>query len=283
MEKSDSRSSCFEADEAPAIFRQAMVKRLLKRILLGVGLYYKVNAYRFRHDRRSPSQQAFYAGLINKSDLVFDVGANVGQRSEIFSRLAAQVVAFEPQAECVKHLKSRFMFRRNVEIVQVALSEAEGEALLYESSAHDLSSMSPTFIENFGRKVFKETWDRKVPVQTRTLDQMIDLYGLPRFIKIDVEGWELSVLKGLSQPVPFLSFEFTPLIIDEAKKCVTRLNEVSADYLYDYCLGEKLDFVLPEHVDYETFSRDVLPQLQGAASFGDIYAIMKSDLGGRPS
>jgi len=254
-----------------------MMKRFLKGILLGLGLYYKVNAIRFRHDQRSPAQQAFYAGLINKSDLIFDVGANVGQRSEIFSRLAAKVVAFEPQAECVKHLKSRFMFTPNVEIVQVALSEAEGEAVLYESSDQALSSLSPKFIEDFGHKVFQETWDRKVTVRTGTVDRMIDTYGLPRFIKIDVEGWELSVLKGLSRPVPLLSFEFTPLLIDEAKKCVARLNEISGDYLFDYCLGEKLDFVLPEHVNYETFSLEVLPQLQSAASFGDIYAIMKSD------
>lgn len=254
-----------------------MVKRFLKRILLAVGLYYKVNSLRFRNDQRSASQKAFYARLIGRSDLVFDVGANVGQRSEIFSRLAARVVAFEPQAECVKHLKSRFRFKRNVEIVQIALSEAEGEAVLYESSSHDLSSMSPNFIENFGRKVFSETWDRKVTVRTGTIDQMIEIYGMPRFVKIDVEGWELSVLKGLSRPVPFLSFEFTPLIIDEAKKCVARLNEISADYLYDYCLGENLEFVLPTHVDYQTFSRDVLPQLERSGTFGDIYAIMKSD------
>jgi len=62
------------------------------------------------------------------------------------------------------------------------------------------------------------------------------------------------------------------------EKCLSRLNEISADFLYDYCLGENLDFVLPEHADYETFLRGVLPQLERAASFGDIYAIMKSDL-----
>lgn len=258
------------------IFRRAMVKGFLKEILLGVGLYYKVNSYRFRHDQRSALQQAFYAGLIGKADIVFDVGANVGQRSEIFSQLAARVVAFEPQAECVRHLKSRFMFKRNVEIVQIAISEVEGEALLYESSAHTVSSMSPKYIETVGKQVFRdETWDRGVVVQTGTLDQMIERYGRPRFIKIDVEGFELSVLKGLSQAVPFVSFEFTPMAIDEAKKCVDRLHEISGDYLFDYCLGEDLDFVLPEHADFDTFSRKVLPELQHAGSFGDIYAIMR--------
>lgn len=256
-----------------------MLKTSLKELLLDVGLYYKINGYRFRHDQRNISQIAFYSRIIGRDDLVFDVGANVGQRAAIFSDLARTVVAFEPTAECVRHLRSRFRFQRNVEIQPVALSEAEGEAIIYQSSAHTVSSMSPAFIENVGKKVFKdETWDGKVAVKTRTLDQMIDLYGLPRFIKIDVEGFELSVLKGLSRSVPILSFEFIPIAIDEAKQCLEKLNEISADYLYDYCLGENLDFVLREHVDYQTFSRDVLPELERAASFGDIYAILKSDL-----
>ena len=250
------------------------MKRFLKEILLGLGLYYKVNSFRFRHDQRSALQQAFYEGLISKADIVFDVGANVGQRSEIFSQLASRVVAFEPQAECVRHLKSRFRFKQNVTIEQLALSETTGEAVIYESSAHTVSSMSPKYIETVGKQVFRdETWDRGVVVQTGTLDQMIERYGRPRFIKIDVEGFELSVLKGLSQAVPFVSFEFTPMVIDEAQKCVDRLHEISGDYLFDYCLGEDLNFLLPEHADYETFLRQVVPELERAGNFGDIYAI----------
>ena len=254
------------------------MKRLLKEALLDVGLYYGINDVRFRNNQRDTSQRAFYSTIIGPTDIVFDVGANVGQRSRIFSELARLVVAFEPQAECLRHLRSRFKFKRNIEIQPVALGETQGEAVLFQSSSHTVSSMSPGFIETVGKKVFKdETWKDKVTIQTSTLDQMIDLYGLPRFVKIDVEGYELQVLNGLTRPVPFLSFEFIPLAMDEVRKCLARLNEISADYLYDYCLGEDLDFVFPEHVGYETFRRDVLPQIERSASFGDIYAIIKTD------
>ena len=43
----------------------------------------------------------------------------------------------------------------------------------------------------------------------------------------------------------------------------------------DYCLGEDLEFVLPAHVNYETFVNEVIPNLETAATFGDIYAILK--------
>jgi len=254
------------------------MKALLKNLLLKAGVYYKINELRFRHNQRDVSQKAFYATIIGNDDLVFDVGANVGQRSAIFSRLAKMVVAFEPQPQCVKHLKSRFKFKSNVKIEPIALSAKEGEAIIYQSSSHDLSSMSPEFIQNVAKELFsQETWDETITIPTRTLDQMIASYGVPRFIKIDVEGFELSVLNGLNCPVHMLSFEFTPLTVTEAKRCVERLHDISANYLYNYCLGEELDFVLPDHVDYKTFSQNVLPDLEEAPSFGDIYAVMKSN------
>jgi FkbM family methyltransferase len=261
-----------------------MLKKALKELLLDLGLYYKINDFRLRHDRRNVSQKAFYATIIGNVDLVFDVGANVGQRAAIFSDLSRLVIAFEPQAECIRHLRSRFRFKSNVTIQSIALSETEGEAIIYESSANTVSSMSPEFIESVGKRIFKdETWDRKITVKTSTLDRMIDLHGMPRFIKIDVEGFELSVLNGLSRPVPLLSFEFIPLAMDEVKKCLARLNQISADYLYNYCLGENLDFRLSEHVDYETFLRDVLTELESADTFGDIYAIIKPNSGQSPA
>ena len=248
----------------------------MKEMLLDAGLYYKVNEIRFRNDDRSRLQKVFYSKLIQKSDVVFDVGANVGQRTAIFSDLACLVVAFEPQAECVRHLKSRFRFKRNVEIQPIALSDSEGEAVIYQSSSNTISSMSEKFVKTVGKTVFAdENWDKSITIRTRTLDQMIALYGMPALIKIDVEGFEINVLRGLSRPAPFLSFEFIPLAMDEVKKCLARLHEISGDYLFDYCLGEDLDFVSPAHVNYETFVKDVVPKLETAASFGDIYAILK--------
>jgi hypothetical protein len=136
--------------------------------------------------------------------------------------------------------------------------------------------MSEEFVNTVGKTVFADAkWDRQISIKTSTLDQMIARYGMPGFIKIDVEGFELNVLRGLSQPAPFLSFEFIPLAMDEVKKCLARLQEISADYLYDYCLGEDLDFVLPAHVNYDTFVNEVIPKLETAATFGDIYAILK--------
>ncbi len=255
-----------------------MLKKSLKEVLLKTGLYYRMKDYRFRNAEwgglRDQSQKSFYATLIGSQDVVFDVGANVGQRTQIFSELCRRVVAVEPQAECLRHLRSRFMFSKNVLIERIALGDHEGEATIRESDSHTISSMSSKFIETVGKARFKESsWEREVKVEMKTLDQLIGKYGLPKFIKIDVEGFEAQVLAGLNSAVPYISFEFTPELMDEAEKCVARLNRISERYLYNYCMGEKLDFVLESHVTREEMSNRILPALAEQKNFGDVYAI----------
>jgi FkbM family methyltransferase len=251
------------------------LKTVIKESLLGLGLYHKVNQIRFRNDERNISQQRFYAKVIGKDDLVFDVGANVGQRSEIFAKLARKVVAVEPQPNCIRHLKSRFRFNRKVVIEEVAIGEHAGHAKMWQSNSSGISSMSRQFIETMGKGVFSDQkWDREIRVPIRTLDELVAIHGLPAFLKIDVEGYELLVLKGLSKPIPFISFEYAPELIDQARACADRINEISADYQFNYCLGENLEFVLAQNVEYKTFSAKTLDELSQLDTFGDVYAIL---------
>src|ERR1700741_4675894 len=132
------------------------IKNILRESLLDLGLYHKVNNLRFRNDARNKAQKEFYARVIKPGDLVFDVGANVGQRSEIFAQLAKTVVAIEPQPNCVRHLKSRFRFNRHVIIQEVALGDEPGAATMWQSNSSGISSMSRRFIDTMGSGVFRD-------------------------------------------------------------------------------------------------------------------------------
>jgi len=106
-----------------------------------------------------------------------------------------------------------------VSIESVALGDKEGESVMWQSSSHDISSMSRRFIETIGQGAFRDqSWNKEIMVATTTLDQLIARHGLPAFLKIDVEGFELHVLQDLSQPVPFISFEYAPELIDEHER-----------------------------------------------------------------
>jgi len=76
------------------------------------------------------------------------------------------------------------------------------------------------------------------------LEKLIASHGIPFYIKIDVEGHELNVLRGLKQPVPYLSFEINlPEFKEEGLECIRILAEIAVDgefnYVADYHEGMK--------------------------------------------
>ena len=154
----------------------------------------------------------FYAQFVSSGDLVFDVGANVGNRVNIFLKLEAEVVAIEPQDECIDLLKSLFGESEKLTIVQGVLGSSVGEAELMVSSANTLSTLSEEWVESVksSGRFSKFSWDSRKSVSMTTLDQLIQHHGSPALIKIDVEGFEHEVVAGLSEPVRNVSLEFTP-------------------------------------------------------------------------
>jgi hypothetical protein len=100
-----------------------------------------------------------------------------------------------------------------------------------------------------------------------TLDELIARYGRPAFCKIDVEGYELEAVRGLSQPIPALSFEYIAAAREIAIHCIGRLTELGP-YEFNYSPGEshRLQSVrwLPA-----VEMQDVLAQMDSGS--GDIY------------
>lgn len=213
----------------------------------------------------------FYRQFVTKGALVFDVGANIGNRAKVFARLGATVVAVEPQADCADFLDSAFRAVPNFRLVRKALGASVGRAELLVSEVDTLSSLSPEWVQSTkasGR--FRNcTWNRTEWVQVDTLDGLISEYGRPDFVKIDVEGFEDQVLAGLSAPVAALSMEFTPEFIAGTWRCIGHLGRIG-NFQYQLSLGESMTFSLSSWV-----TADELPKvLEGISptDFGDLYA-----------
>ena len=87
---------------------------------------------------------------------------------------------------------------------------------------------------------------------------------------VDVEGSELQVLKGLSQLIETISFEYHPCYVDAAVKCTIHLSSIAA-YRYNYCIGESPILSLPKWVTAEELC-DALTSIPDKTQYGDVYA-----------
>jgi len=255
------------------------MKEILKKILLKSGLYYPFLYIRFPAlKRQNKIQSAFYRQFTSEKSLVFDIGANMGQRTAVLKKTTASVIAIEPQIKCFEHLQIRFRRSKKVKLINAALDKTAGKGLLYEASSLTVSSMSEDFINTVGKSIFKEvSWGAQTTVKTLTLDMLVAEFGIPDFVKIDVEGYELNVLQGLSQAIPVISFEFIPSFMDNSIFCIEKLISLSASYKFNYTLGEELDFQLNENMEAKAFLAFAKENLYQAPNFGDIYAFYKQD------
>jgi FkbM family methyltransferase len=218
-------------------------------------------AQRRRRGRR------LYRQFLRPGSLCFDVGANVGERAAIFSSLGARVVAVEPQPACAEILRARGFV-----VEQVALGASPGTGTMRVASASTISSMSDGWIQRVqeSRRFDGYRWGDAIDVPLTTLDALIEKHGVPDFCKVDVEGYEPEVFAGLSQPLPAVSFEFTPEWTDAATAVVERLVSLGFQR-FNFSFGESLRLSGPWRD-----AASVLAELDRLRSdttvFGDVYA-----------
>ncbi len=215
----------------------------------------------------------FYAKFLPTNSLCFDVGAHIGNKTQALLLAQAKVVAIEPQEKLVKKLRKRFI--KDVTIVNKGISDKIDKKDFYISDATTLSTFSKEWTVKMKDSRFKiYHWKKnKNQIDTTTLDELITKYGIPFFIKIDVEGHEIEVLKGLSQIIPIVSFEFAiPEFYENLVTCLSILNQLNSNYQFNYINGEQNEFNLPNNLNYNEFIEHIKSDSFNKIGFGDIYA-----------
>jgi FkbM family methyltransferase len=224
---------------------------------------------------RRAAMERLYGQFVRPGDLAFDIGAHVGDRVAVFRGFGARVVAVEPQPALVKTLRLLYGRDRAVAIEPVAVGRKVG---VLEFKLNVDNPTVSTASEEFRRAADGapgwegQAWSRTIQVPARTLDALLTRYGMPAFIKIDVEGSEAEALAGLTRPSRALSFEFTTIQRDVAAACIERCARLGYTR-YNAALGECHALVYLHWVGAEEIAAwlHALPQ---SANSGDIYALL---------
>lgn len=215
----------------------------------------------------------FYAQFIAPSDLCFDVGAHVGNRVSAWLRLDARIVAIEPQPRCAALLQKWYGSNKSVTLVTSAIGAQAGAQTLYVSRDNPtVTTLSRNWIDEVQQvEGFADVrWQDEVTVDVTTLDALINHFGVPTFCKIDVEGFELEVLAGLSQPITALSFEYVPASLDLCYGCIERLGQLDT-YEFNWSLGESHRWQSSTWLPPGQMI-SILRKMQPDDASGDVYA-----------
>jgi FkbM family methyltransferase len=146
----------------------------------------------------------FVANQLSSDAVILDIGANIGNHALYLAGKCSVVHAFEPNPAALKRLHRHIALNniRNIVVHPFAMGERDETATFYEPEG------------NLGAGSFVEHSGRKIELPIRKADDVVDELGLSRidFIKIDVEGMEENVFRGLAKTIaqfrPLIDFEF---------------------------------------------------------------------------
>ena len=255
-----------------------LVKTRIQQTLKHAGIYYRLQAspiydlyWRFADESMldTPRKELdFYRSFLSgfqQGNLIFDVGANVGDKTSTFLKLGARVVAIEPDDLNQAILKEKFLkYRFAPKRVTVV-----GKGVSYRSAVETMWVNQPGSAMN----TFSQKWAEALEhderrfgcslefakgkaIEMTTLEELMVTHGVPFFVKIDVEGYEINVLKGLQRPVPYLSFEANlPEFRLEGLQCIEILDHLAADGKFNFAADCKQGLALERWLDRSEFSR----------------------------
>ena len=135
-------------------------------------------------------------------EIIFDIGANRGEVAKIYIESGYNVICVEPLLDLCNHIVERFKGKDNFTCINGIVSPDSGSKTFYRGNADTLSTTSTDWMTK--SRFSQYSWSSIGEVNCLSIDNLIEKYGEPVFIKIDTEGTESEVIRSLTKDIDCL-------------------------------------------------------------------------------
>ena len=155
--------------------------------------------------------------------LVFDIGANIGNWALANLEKAGQIISVEASPKTFQKLTETCRPYLKITCLNYAVCDSKDEEIVFYEAAFDsISTLNKDWLASDTSR-FVNTPYSEIRCKPISLDKLIETYGLPELIKIDVEGAEDIVLKSLSTKCTMVCFEWASEMNTVTYKCLDYL------------------------------------------------------------
>ena len=229
-----------------------LYKALKKKLKKHINLYPNISARvfdiinlkinlsgRFENSELITLRKKVFNKLNSKKFNALDIGANIGNHSVFFADDFLQVYSFEPLTQNFDLLKINSKLKKNITVFNVAASDKDESKIISFPSSIDLGHSKIVEDSEF-------IYNKSEKIQAKNLDILLRDNNIEkiRFIKIDVEGFEFRVLKGLKDTLrvqkPVIAFEQFPSDFkNESTNSINFLKNQNYNYFYEPFFRER--------------------------------------------
>jgi FkbM family methyltransferase len=256
---------------------------MIVKILKAFGIYAPVKRLKDRIQDKLRDDGPFnqemlnmYKNFVKEGDLCFDLGAYNGNRTDTFLKLgASRVITVEPTKYSYDKLKKKFAKEPRVVLLKVGISDKKETQMMNLCSSSAFSTFEDSWVQeiNTNPKLANLEWTGKEEINMVSLNDLIEEYGIPDFLKIDIEGYEQKALSTLKYALPLLSFEYLNKFPERTIRCVYDLCSLGS-YEFNYSVGESMKLALSDWCTGPQLI-DELKNVDQSIIFGDIYCRLK--------
>lgn len=161
-------------------------------------------------------------------NLIFDIGFNEGNFTKQIKSLypSCKIIGLDGHPIYIQKFENNKIY--NVHVFNAVVSDKNLKELDFHicDSNPGINSLNSDWIQKIRHKKFFDNTIRTIKIPSVTLDYLIQKFGTPDLIKLDIEGAEFIALQGLSSKVKEITFEWSEDYFHDALKCIKKLKEL---------------------------------------------------------